>query len=640
MADIENMLAESGASDEVMDAVWQRWLESLPDRSIRTSNIHRKGRTGYSADAFRAFSKQMFHGGHQLAKLEHGLLMEEHLNDAEEQARKADNPNRALQVVAEMKKRHDFTMNPKGNRFVAWGSQMAFIWYLGATPAAALANITQTTVVGIPLMSARFGKAGVSGVTKELGKAMKDFVAGKGAVSKRVAGVPVWSEQWTAENSPNLTSDERAALAEAVRRGTIDKTQAHDSASAAEHSIEYNATREKWMRKIGFFFHHAERFNREVTFLASYRLAKAEGLDPSAAIDAAADLTFKIHFDMQNNSRPRFMQNDVGKVLTTFRQFTVNMLWRLFRDTHQALNGATKEDRREARLQLTGLTLSMMAHAGIRGVWGYGLLMMLLGMLAPGADDDDIKEWLQEALLMQGDSAGVAAWNFTMGAVLNGVPGQVLGVDLTDRIGMPNLWFREAPNDLEGTDLYTHYVMEIMGPAVGVGGGFARGAQLAADGEWWRGTEAAVPKAVRDAMKSVRYIGEGVNTLNGDSLVDQVSPYQAIVQAIGFTPAEIAERYDINSRLKDRERQITGERSDIQKAAAKAILAGEDIPADVLAQIGDFNSRFPEYPITGDTIKTSARSKMRALERSEFGVVLNAKLNDRLRGERATPIGR
>ena len=38
---------------------------------------------------------------------------------AEEQARKADNPNRALQVVAEMKKRHDFTMNPKGNRFVA-----------------------------------------------------------------------------------------------------------------------------------------------------------------------------------------------------------------------------------------------------------------------------------------------------------------------------------------------------------------------------------------------------------------------------------------------------------------------------------------------------------------------------------------
>lgn len=640
VADIENMLAEAGAGDEVMDAVWQRWLETLPDRSIRTSNIHRKGRTGYSSDAFRAFSKQMFHGGHQLSKLEHGLLMEEHLNDAEEQARKADNPNRALQVVAEMKKRHDFAMNPKGNRFVAAMSNLAFVWYLGSTPAAALANISQTTVVGIPLMSARFEKVGLAGVAKALGRASKDFVAGRGKVTSRVAGVPVWTDQWTAENSPSLTPDERAALAEAVRRGTIDKTQAHDLASAAEHGIEYNATREKWMKRIGFFFHHAERFNREITFLASYRLAKAEGLDQAAAVDAAGDLTFKIHFDMQNNSRPRFMQNDVGKVLTTFRQFTVNMLWRLFRDSHQALNGATKEDRREARLQLVGLSLSMMAHAGIRGVWGYGLLMMLLGMLAPGADDDDIKEWMQEALLMQGDSAGVAAWNFTMGAALNGVPGQVLGIDLTDRIGMPNLWFRDAPNDLEGGDLYSHYVMEVLGPAVGVGGGFFRGAQLASEGEWWRGTEAAVPKAVRDAMKSARYMGEGVQTLNGDTLVEELSPYQALVQAIGFTPAEIAERYDINSRLKDRERQITGERSDIQKAAAKAILAGEDIPADVLAQIGDFNTRYPEYPITGDTIRQSARSKKRALDRSEYGVVLNAKLNDRLRAERATPIGR
>lgn len=640
VADIENMLAEAGAGDEVMDAVWQRWLETLPDRSIRTSNIHRKGTTGYSRDAFRAFGKQMFHGGHQLAKLEHGLLMEEHLNDATEQAKVADNPNRALQVVAEMKKRHDFAMNPKGNKFVALMSNAAFVWYLGATPAAALANMTQTTVVGIPLMSARFSKAGVLGVTKELGKASKDFVAGRGKVSNRVAGVPVWTDQWTAENSPNLSGDEKSALAEAVRRGTIDKTQAHDLASAAEHGIEYNATREKWMRRIGFFFHHAERFNREVTFLASYRLAKADGLDHVAAADAAGDLTFKIHFDMQNNSRPRFMQNDVGKVLTTFRQFTVNMLWRLFRDTHQALNGATKEDRREARLQLVGLTLSMMAHAGIRGVWGYGLLMMLLGMLAPGADDDDIKEWLQEALLMQGDSAGVAAWNFTMGAALNGVPGQILGVDLTDRIGMPNLWFREARNDLEGSDLYTHYIMELLGPAAGVGGGFFRGAQLAADGEWWRGVESAVPKAIRDGMKSARYVTEGVNTLKGDSLIDAVSPYQAIVQAIGFTPAEISERYDINSRLKDREAQVTDERSGIQKAAAKAILEGEGIPADILAQIGDFNSRYPEYPITGESIKTSARSKMRASDRSEFGIILNPRLNDRLRAERATPIGR
>jgi|GEM_PF-310513 len=638
VADIENMLAESGAGDEVMDAVWQRWLETLPDQSIRTSKIHRKGRKGFSNDAFRAFGKHMFHGAHQLARLEYGLLMEEHLNDAEDEARVSDNPNRAGLLVAEMRKRHDFTMNPSGSSAVASMSGAAFIWYLGASPAAALANISQTTVVGIPLMAARFSKAGVSGSAKALGKATKDFMAGRGAVSKRIAGVPVWSEQWTAENSPDLSDDERSAMREAVRRGTIDKTQAHDLASVAETGIEYNPTREKWMKRIGWFFHHAERFNREVTFLANYRLARDEGLDHSHAVEAAADITWKIHFDYQNTSRPRFMQNDLGKILTTFRQFTVNLIWRMFRDTHQMLNGATKEDRREARVQLVGVTLSMMAHAGIRGTWGYGLLMMLLGMLAPGADDDDIKEWLQDALLMEGDNPGVAAWNFAMGAALNGVPGQVLGVDLVERIGMPNLWFREAPSDLEGADLYAHYVGEVLGPVYGIGQGFFRGAQLAADGEWWRGTEAATPKVIRDAMKTVRYIGEGVQTINGDTILDGVSPYQALMQVSGFTPAKIAERYDINTRLKDRERQITDARRDIQKAAADAVLAGQSVPDKVMSQIRKFNSEYPEYPITGDTIRQSARGRIRAQDRAEFGVTLNAKLNDRLRAERAPQI--
>jgi N12 class adenine-specific DNA methylase len=638
VADVENMLAETGASDDVMDAVWQRWLETLPDQSIRTSKIHRKGRSGFHADAFRAFGKHMFHGAHQLARLEYGLPLEEHINDAEDEARQSADPNRAGLLVNEMRKRHAFTMNPTGSSAVASMSGAAFVWYLGASPAAALANISQTTVVGIPLMAARFRKAGVTGSTKALGRASKDFFAGRGKVTSKIAGMPVWTDQWTAENSPNLTGDELMAMKEAVRRGTIDKTQAHDLASVAESGIEYSATREKWMKKIGWFFHQAERFNREVTFLANYRLAREDGLNHGDAIDAAADITWKIHFDYQNTSRPRFMQNDIGKALTIFRQFTVNLLWRMFRDTHQALHGATKEDRAEARMQLVGITLSMMAHAGIRGTWGYGLLMMLLGMLAPGADDDDLKEWLQDALLMEGDGMGVAAWNYAMGAALNGVPGQVLGIDLSERIGMPNLWFRDAQNNLEGSDLASHYATEILGPVYGIADGFFRGASLAADDNWWRGAEAASPKVIRDAMKAARYSTEGVLTLKGDVLADGIGVLDALKQVNGFTPAKIAKHYNINSRLRDRQDQIVSERSSIQREAGDAALAGEQISEKTMRKILDFNERYPEYPITGDTIRQSARGRQRATQRNEFGVTLNSKLNDRLRGERAPAV--
>ena len=629
VADMEALMSEAGAPNEVLDMIWQRYLETLPDQSIRTSKIHRKGRAGYNNDALRAFGSHMFHGAHQLARLKYGLVLEEHLNDAEEEARRADNPNRALLVVAEMKKRHDFAMNPTGSSVVASMSSLAFVWYLAATPAAALANISQTTVVGAPILSARFQKAGLTGVLAALGKATKDFAAGKGAKI---------TDTWTVENSPNLSAEERAAMVEAYRRGIVDRTQAHDLASVAETGIEYNPWREKWMKRISFFFHHAERFNREVTFLAAYRLAITEGQKSEDAMNIAADMTYKTHFDMQNTSRPRVMQNDLGKILTTFRNFTVNMLWRLFRDSHQAMNGATKEERREARAQLVGITLSLMAHAGIRGTWGYGLIMLLLGILTPGADDDDIEEWLQDALLMEGDNPGVAMWNYTMGAALNGVPGQVMGVSLTDRIGMPNLWFRGQDRDLEGADLYSAYVGDLLGPTYSVGQGFFRGAQLAADGQWWRGTEAAVPKVIRDAMKSVRYVSEGALTMNGDSLVENVNPYQALMQGIGFTPAKIAERYDINNRLKNHEKRIIDERSALQKAAVKEAMSGSGISESMLGKIQDFNSRFPEYPITSDTLRQSAQSTALAHQRNEFGVSLNPKLNERLRSERATAI--
>ena len=621
VADVEMMLADAGASTAVMDAIWQRWLETLPDQSIRTSKIHRKGREGWNKDAFRAFGAHMFHGAHQLARLKYGLELEEALNDAEDEARVAEDPNRAGLVVNEMRRRHEFTMNPQGSSIVAGMSSLAFVWYLGATPAAALANLSQTTVMGPGIMAARFKTAGVAGAVKELGRAMKEFTAGRGDVQK----------------APGITQDEHAAITEAYRRGTIDRTQAHDLASVAETGIEYNATREMVMRKIAWFFHQAERMNREVTFLANYRLARAEGQSTADAIDTAADLTWKIHFDYQNTSRPRFMQNDLGKVLTIFRNYTVNLAYRIFRDAHQSLRGATKEERAEARMQLIGVTMSMMLHAGIKGTYGYGIIMLLLSLFFPG-DSDDLEEWMQDALLMEGDSLGVATWNYMMGAALNGVPGQILGADLTERIGSPNIWFRGPSSDLEGVDLYNHYVGELLGPVYGIGSGLFRGGQMIVDGEVYRGVEAAVPKVVRDLMKAGRYGVEGVETISGDDILENVNPYQLLLQASGFTPAEVSERFDMNTRLKNKEREILDERRGIHKAAVDAILAGETIPESVLEDIRDFNRRFPEYPITAKTIRQSAQGRQRARENAEFGVSLNPKISARLREELAPAV--
>ena len=104
---------------------------------MRKKFKHRKNREGYSKDALRAFASQMFHGAHQTARLRHGLEMEDALDDAEEQAKHEPNPNRAGFVVREMRQRHAFTMSPTNNPLVSAASGLAFVWYLGMSPASA-----------------------------------------------------------------------------------------------------------------------------------------------------------------------------------------------------------------------------------------------------------------------------------------------------------------------------------------------------------------------------------------------------------------------------------------------------------------------------------------------------------------------
>ncbi|WP_245999330.1 PLxRFG domain-containing protein [Paracoccus methylarcula] len=620
VAEIEDLLTDAGADFEVMDAIWQHWLETLPDQSVRTNQIHRKGRAGFTSDAFRAFGKQMFHGAHQLARLKHGLKMEEMLNTAEEEAARSDNPERTGFVVQEMRRRHAFAMNPTGNPVVSSATSIGFVWYLGLSPAAALVNISQTTLIGTPIMAHRFKRAGVTGSVAAVTRAMRDFADGRG-----------WSEK-----SGRLTDEEKSAMQAAYKLGTIDKTQAHDLASVADSGVEYSPVRQSVMEKIGWMFHHAERLNREVTFLANYRLSRREGIAHDQAIREASDLTWKIHFDYQNSSRPRFMQGDVAKVIFLFRSYTVNTLWRMFRDAHQTFNGASKEERAEARAQLVGITLSMMAHAGIKGVWGYGLLMGLLGLFFPGGEDDS-EDWLQDALLLDGDDMGSAAWNYMMGMALNGAPGQVLGVDLTNRIGMPNLWFRDSGRDLEGTDAWNHIMNDMLGPVIGIGASMARGIGMASK-DPWRGIEAGAPKFIRDGMQSYRFATEGAQTLNGDPLIEDMGPTEVLAKVAGFTPARLSERYDINNRLKNAERRVSDRRKAIHREIGDAIREGKPVPANALKRMREFNREWPEWPITADTIQQSVRGRMRASQRNEFGVSLIPKINDRIRRERAPAI--
>lgn len=83
----------------------------MPDLSVRKKFIHRKGTAGFDSDALRAFSSHMFHASYQIGRLKYGINLSEYVNQANDQAKEADDPTRAQMLANELRSRQQWVMN-------------------------------------------------------------------------------------------------------------------------------------------------------------------------------------------------------------------------------------------------------------------------------------------------------------------------------------------------------------------------------------------------------------------------------------------------------------------------------------------------------------------------------------------------
>jgi hypothetical protein len=606
LADIEGILEKSGVPSDVQDEVWQRYLNTMPDLSMRKRFIHRKGTAGYSSDALRAFASNMFHGSHQMARLKFSPELTEALDTMRKQGEESDKPVDAGLLVNEFEQRHQWVMNPQGNALAQGLSSMAFVWNLAMTPAAAIINTSQTFMLGVPVLGSRLGGQGRALV--ELAKASKELAT---------------SKKWTVENNPRLNAKEKEALHEFYRLGLIDRTQAHDLAGVGETGVEYSPVKAKVMKTISFMYHHAERINREVTALAAYRMARRQGQGHEQALETAAEATWATHFDYSNSNRPRYLQGNWQKALLIHRQHSINMTYRLFRDMHDAFKGESDQVRKEARAQFVGIMAMHGLMAGIKGLPFYGIAMIAAGMLSGLGDDDDkltpedrLKKTLYEHL---------PKW--LADTLIYGAPSVGSGLSVTSRIGFPDLWFRSPDKELEGKEEGLYYLEQFAGAGFGMGMKIAAGVNLIRDGHFERGMEKLLPKAIGDLLKANRYRREGALTMTGNPVVDQFSTWEVLGQAAGFTPHKVTQQYDVNNARMRLQTAIQSERSQLFNKAYLAFKV-EDSEAydEAVEKITQFADKHPEAGIKGSTVSQYIRNRMKNDARSKGGLILNKKM--------------
>jgi hypothetical protein len=588
---------------QLKDDIYQFYLRSLPDMSMRKAFIHRKKTKGYSQDALRAFAQKTFHMAHQLSKLRYS----DQLSGLMETMRKsAANGGVAKgRLYNEMVKRHQWVLNPNDASWAANLTGLGFLWYLGASPAAALVNTTQLIVTTLPVLSAENGSAAFA----EFGKALKDALSTK-----------------------RMSADEQAMMTLFQEEGVIDTTMAHDLAGMADTETgKYNETRAKIMGYVSWMFHQAEVYNRRVTALAAYRLAKAN--NNQDAVGYARQKIWETQFDYSNSNRARWMQNNAAKVALLFKQYSQNMSYFIVKNTKEALTGKdlmnkglSKQERKIATRKIAGLTLATLALGGIAATPFY----FVLAGLAGAAGDDDESDALMNQLV---DWFGEDWARFIMRGGVN----QATGIDISGRMAtdLVGLWYRDTGTAKTMDDVFVEFTMQMLGPVVGIG----RSAFLGADkmdkyGEMDRGIENMVPKAVKDIMQAGRFATEGALTLGGDkeyagtALVEEFNAWEIFMKANGFTPESLSHRYDMNKRFMNKDRAIQDRRAGILSEYYMAHRAGDEAALDQILSkdLPAFNEKYPQWAISADTIKRSLETKAKRMEGMRDGVYVSPKM--------------
>lgn len=617
MAEMDQMLKEANAPEKVRDEAFQLYLRTLPDLSIRKNFLHRQGTPGYSQDAIRALAGHIFHGSFQIARMRYTHELDALRREAEQIARNMATmgdpaANGAGAVVNELKKRHEWVLNPTDNGLVNKISSLGFVYYLGLTPAAALVNLLQTPMVAFPVLAARHDAGKVA---RELWRAMRESLGSYGHMER------------------NLQGDELLAHQEFARRGVFDKTQAHNLAGVSESDTHaYSPGWHKVMTVISHVFHKAEVVNREATAMAAYRLARADGAGHAEAIHQADRDVHESQFDYSNANRARWMQSSAAKVLLMFRQYSLAVTWLIGRAFYQAIKGADPETRTMARRKLTGILGMTALFSGTLGLPVLGSVGAILNALAAAfGDDDEPWDWETElrAFLreMLGDTGAEA--------ILRGPVQALTGVAIAQRVGISDLWFREPDRELEGRAWANYLFEQAAGPMGGLVTNFFRGQQLMAEGHVWRGVETIMPKAIKDAMKSMRYVTDGVNNLRGDAIVEDLNVFESLAQIAGFSPASVASAYDYQRDIKGYEQYILDRRRALMDAFALAYRLGDIEGRDaVLAKMREFSAAYPALAITADGIRRSLMSRSRYSQQADAGIIvdrrLRAGLEDRL----------
>lgn len=644
------------AKEILKDTIYQNFLSNQPEHSFRRQFMHRKNVKGYSEDALRNFAKSSFHMAYQLSRFKFSPDLFSTIEAAKIQLKDRFDPNKPgfdvklsreknelSDYVTEVDKRLKLLLNPIDmGRLPTLFSNIGFIWYLTA-PASAITNVVGGMIIGLPTLVGQNvrlnpGKSYVTATLETLGqmKSVAAQILSTGFNTKE--GI---SEFFPSLNRSTALSDiEHDAYNRFVSDGVIDITATYDQSGLGAGPTEtYGGKTQKAMTILTALFHNAERFNREIMAMSAFRTAMEKrkgytdkGVAFNESIAEAKDVTERSMFDYSVANKPRYLQESATlKVVLQFKQFPQQMTYFLVHNFYNMMKGADKATRREATARFVGTMGMAGIFSGVTGLWGFSTVADIMNAIVNGLfkEPDDEEPFDFQLAFM---NWAIDTFGTNTGTALTRGIGNAAGVDVASHVKLDDMWRLDSRrNNQDQVQALQSFMINLLGPTAGLLINVAEANKLYNEGHMDLAMEKILPAFLRGPAISYRYAQEGVLNKSGDVLINEVSPFDLMMQSLNVRSAKLSEIQYYNITIKGQEQAVQKERQNLLNLYALAFMANDSITLDkVYDKIDEFNDKHPSLDIPSKSLTSTIKEHMKKSSETEHGLYIDKKLRGTL----------
>tara|TARA_R110000824_G_scaffold146131_1_gene314797 strand:- start:18 stop:2006 length:1989 start_codon:yes stop_codon:yes gene_type:complete len=633
----------------LIEQVTESYLSMFPANSLKQQFKKRGNVPGYNNDVFANFATMGLKLANELAIVETAQDFNNAVGAIDTETRYEGSGTAT--AIDSVLGRVSFLRNPQPQPFAGKLSYLGYNAFLAGNISSAIVNLTQLFIVTFPKLYAEFG---LVGAIAEMTKAMGNYIANASNATRgrdnntsltvpglgwNLSDVTLFTEE-AMTKEPALRKLYDASLERAgIRRTTSQELQ---DARRGEGAFRLGGTLQRSELALNWAFQNSERANREVGIMAAYRLGMEKYDDADIAIDRALKITEEASGSALAELGPAYFQDGWGKVIGTFKRFVFSQVYLQYKLLRDALGyvfpkgyiedsslpmdpatGKRVDARKLAVRQLTMITTASFIFSGARGVPLYGVFEMIFDLSQDLGDDED--DFVDTNTIVKGVVGDMA---------FRGPLSYYLNIDLASRVGFYGLLGRQDSRKLEELGPVYYVVDTLGGPVLAYTNNVVRGIGAMSDSTRQQpildGVQTILPAAFRNGFKAIRFGMEGATNKRGVPIIKDFNAYNLAMQAFGFTPATLTDKYEDNTFVGNAVRKMNEQKQSLLNRRFYAYAERD------FAEIRRIDKKIREFnkltlvknsgnKIKASTKNTSIKNKVKANRDSVDGMSINVK---------------